>query len=217
MAELFLHILNAGNRFDAETLEKINRAVRRAEKFAKQKLLLGSVDIVCAAANYTIDFSGGISGYTPNQYLIYINIDLESNSLNEDDIYVTLCHELAHATRYNLLNYADNRNVKLLEYAVFEGLGVAIECESLNGKDSKFSREMKKRKNTAELIERYQPKFNSSDYSSSDFRDGNADKGIPRWAIYEIGYYLVRKKLRENGANASQLLGLQPDVFCQIK
>lgn len=45
------------------------------------------------------------------------------------------------------------------------------------------------------------------------FFDGNKEKGLPRWAGYKIGYYLVKQYLKKTKKKASELIGEASDPF----
>lgn len=157
----------------------------------------------------------GISGSTIHSGLIYIFINPEK--VTENAIYTTVCHELVHAKRFTEFTEIDNRPIAAF---VSEGLAVAFEEEIKNKKvnETFFLKTMNSRKKSEKLLGVISKDLDNKDFDWNRhygglFFDGNKEKQLPRWAGYEIGYYLVRQYMEKSGKKASELIGQTADTF----
>lgn len=180
--------------------EKINRAFERATQTSKILLKLDNVDVVCIADKNQVIPEIGIGGFTPNRHLIYLYI-APDKSVEEDEIYNTLCHELHHARRYDGPGYGTT----LFDSLIFEGLAEAFENEVSSGKAFVPST-LRKRRNTRQLIANNKKSFQDTDFNYHQWFIKDVSGRLPRWAGYEMGYSIVRDYLTSQNKKASDFV-----------
>jgi uncharacterized protein YjaZ len=195
-----LFIANANHQLDT-LLGKIQRAHDRAVTTAAKLLDLDELDIVCIGDATMAIPEIGVGGYTPNRYLSYIYVDPKFD-IDENEIYNTLCHELHHAKRYDGEGYGKT----LFDSMIFEGLAVAFE-EEVSGRGAFMPSQMRSRKDTAALVSKLQNHFQDHNFEHLRWFIFDNSGELPRWAGYEMGYYLVRHYLqRHPNKKASELV-----------
>lgn len=79
---------------------------------------------------------------------------------------------------------------------------------------------MNERTESHNLVDLFRKDFFADNYDWDKnygelFFDGNKKKGIPRWAGYEIGYYLVKQIMKKTGKKASELFNLSSENFIE--
>lgn len=193
-----LHIANITGDMD-KLLTRIKSAHKKAAKTVSDKLDLNKVDVIFVADPSKVIKEVGIGGFTPNRHLVYVYIDPEFD-VTEDEIYATLCHELSHARRYDGEGYGTT----LFDSMIFEGIATAFEKEATKGK-SFVVKEIESRSNTDKLFKYAEGEFSLKSFNYYRwFIQGDA--WIPRWAGYEIGYYVVREYMKKTHKKASELI-----------
>jgi len=204
----------SGNKLD-DILPIINKAFARAVKVVNSKLknINNGYDINVVFKydpKHTIP-EDGIGGVAINSG--YIVISLNPKIVVENTIYTTICHELAHCKRFTEQPKFDDR---LIYGVINEGLAVAFE-EEIKDKKSKqtfFLKTINERSEPHKTFELLRKDLHSEKFDWGEiFIDGNKQKGIPRWAAYEIGYYLVKQKMKQTGKKASELFSVPSDDF----
>lgn len=198
MEDINLFIANAGHLLD-NNMAAIKRAFERAQKSVSEALRLNEVDVVCIADKYRVIPETGMSGFTPNRHLVYLYVDA-AKTLDEDELYATLCHEFAHVKRYEASGYGET----LLDSIIFEGLAVAFEEEMPSGQGTFFVNYMKSN-NNAPLSEKIKKHFGDRQFSHFHWFIEESDE-LPRWTGYRVGYYLVTQYMEKTGKKASELL-----------
>lgn len=200
-----LLIANANHRLDTQ-LDKLQHAYERALQTAQDELKLKDIDVVCIVDKTMVIPEIGIGGYTPNKELTYLYVD-PTIELDEAELYNTLCHEFHHAKRYEAMGYG----ATLFDSMIFEGLATAFE-EEVSGKDAFMPSQLLSRKDTHKLVQKVQAHFNDTDFNHFKWFIFDATNELPRWAGYEVGYYLVREYLNaQPRKNASDLV-LEPSA-----
>jgi uncharacterized protein YjaZ len=103
---------------------------------------------------------------------------------------------------------------------IFEGLATTFEEEAIRDNDIKtsnhFLSEMKKRNDTenGRILDILRPQLPNKDYNYHQiFFDGCKKLDIPRWSGYSVGYYLVKKYLKQNNKKASDIFADKYDDF----
>ena len=189
-------------------LNIINKVFEDAASISSEKIsptdFIESISIVCKNSPDRCIKEDGVSGYTVHAGLIDLYVD--SDNINEGAIYSTICHEISHAKRFSKLNSYDGR---LISGLIFEGIAVAFEDEVRNDKyeESYFLSTIKSRSGTKKLILAVKDDLYKEDYDYMKiFINGDAEKGLPRWAGYEIGYYIVKEYMRITNKKASELV-----------
>lgn len=208
-----------GKKLDS-ILPMINKAFNRAiEVSTKEFKTINHGNDIIINFKYSKDTNkifakDGVGGYTTHSGLIDVYINPENAT--ESSIYSVICHELSHAKRWTERPNHDNR---LIEAVIFEGLGIAFENESMSkGESVEVLNIINNRKGTIKLLNKMKSEFliHNFDWNKNYdryFKDGDNKENIPAWAAYEVGYYLVKKKMKQTGKRASQLIALAPDEF----
>ena len=209
MIKIVPHLVNANGRLD-EFVQQINKATKMAEEYAFPKLEpVRSVNIVFSDA-FRVDIipETHIGGHTYLDDFIAVTIDSNSKGIRADDIFLTICHELCHAIRWQ---YNDEWSATLLDGMVFEGLATAFEIEAArdNGVDLDFfAKTIVKRtdKDNRKIANILSEKLYSQVYNYNlVFFTGNEAKGLPRWSGYSLGYYIVREYSDKHGKGVSDI------------
>lgn len=197
-----LLIANVTGSLD-QLMPRIKAAHDRAVETTNQLLKLDDVDIIIVDDPSSCIPEVGTGGFTPNRHLVYCHMD-PSVDVAEDEIYASLCHELNHARRYDGEGYGKT----LFESMIFEGLAIAFEAE-VSGGQSFMTRALESRQDTQALIDRTKQDFDTTDFIHYTWFINDMSGRLPRWAGYEIGYYLVKKYMETTGKKASELV-LEP-------
>jgi len=157
-----------------------------------------------------IDPNIGIGGYTDDKSEIQLSIDPTFKNLHDKELFATLVHELSHVKR----GYGPWYGTTLFDYLVFEGLGVAFE-EEVCGPDTYYPNHLRKLHDAKQLVEKLADMLDYDDtqYDYMDFVLGNPEKGIPEFAVYSMGLFIVERYLAHSHKKASQLLLEEAKIF----
>lgn len=204
-----LYIANASSRLSAQK-DRINAAYKRAITTMSGLFHLDCVDVICLPDTKMIIPEIGIGGYTPNRHLTYLYIDPDFD-VSEDEIYNTLCHELYHAKRYEGEGYGKT----LFDSMIFEGLAVAFE-EELSGKDAFMPAQLLSRTGTALLLQKVNSDLYTESFDHFKWFIVDSANELPRWAGYELGYYLVREYIAKSNKKASELVLEASSTFMKV-
>jgi len=203
-----LLITNADGSLEKH-IQLIQSAFHRAVDVATNVLKLDKVDIVCLNDKNAVIPEIGIGGYTPSRHLVYLYIDPLFN-IEEDEIFYTLCHEFNHARRYDGPGFGKT----LFDSMIFEGLATAFEDEISDHK-AFLPTFLRNREDTIALLAKSEPSFQSTDFIYHNWFISDPNKVIPRWAGYEMGFYLVNKCIDSNNKKASDLVLEGSDTFLE--
>jgi uncharacterized protein YjaZ len=194
-----LFIANASGNMN-KLLNRIESAYKKATKTVSDLLGLDMVDVICIGDASMVIPEIGVGGYTPSRHITYLYIDPDFD-VSEDEIYATLCHEMYHAKRYDGEGYGRT----LFDSMIFEGLATAFEDEISNN-TAFMPVQLLSRKNTASLVSNIKNKLPSTDFDHFQWFIFDSSGKLPRWAGYEVGYYLVRQYMKKNNKKASELV-----------
>jgi uncharacterized protein YjaZ len=208
------------NKLPAELVTITRQAFKQAKKVARQHLNFKHyLNIIVAANPENTIVEQGASGTTYSEDLIVIYLDPNSTKLTQNIIYTTMCHELSHAQRWHLRPEWDNR---LLGALILEGLAVAFEEEIAIAQREFFLRTIQGRSQASSkrILDIFHNELLVPDFSwekkrRSYFVIGDQKLGLPRWAGYQAGYYLVKQHMARTGKKASELIGEPADNFFQ--
>ena len=205
MGKFHLHIANANEKFTAVEIETIKSAVRSAEHFINDNFEFNyDVDVIVAAPSFMMATipEDGIAGWTYSSQLIVITINKDERQLSRDRIFETLCHESSHSLRWEKLpEYART----LFDSIIMEGLAVvleeiALEWQKCSEKQYFLTEVQKTDQKTAEAIfNSLKGEMNSETYDYKKVFMDSSDT-LPLWSGYKLGYYLVKKHLRDTGS-----------------
>lgn len=143
----------------------------------------------------------GIGGFSPNQNTIKITLDTASSYLQRhfDKAYMaTLYHETHHCFRHATVGYGQT----LFEAMLTEGLACHFEEET--GYDKPMYVDHLSAKQRQLLIKQAEQIWQQQPYDHVSWFFGNENRGLPRWAAYDIGYYLTGIYLKKSNQTASQ-------------
>lgn len=206
MSNIKLHIINSAGTLDA--LESsIKAAYSKAIERVASELGLNTVDIVCLQDEKMVIPEIGVGGYTPNRNLVYIYVDTKKD-ISENELYNTLCHELHHAKRYDGPGYGKT----LFDSMIFEGLATAYEAEN---EHAFIPEQLMARQDTLKLIDNVKEHFTDTDFNHFKWFIYDEGNELPRWAGYEIGFYIVRNYLERTNKKASDLVTEASDIFLE--
>jgi uncharacterized protein YjaZ len=208
MNNLALHFVN---QLPQKLLTITKQAAAQAQKIAQQNLKLKHyLNLIIADNLQNTIPEQGVSGTTLSDDLIIIYLDPHSPRLTQNTIYTTICHELNHTQRWHLCPKFDNR---LLGSLILEGLAVAFEEEAVITKPEFFLKTIQNRSQVSskKLLTFFKPELLIQDFPwdkkrRSYFVTGNKKLGLPRWAGYQVGYYLVKQHMAKTGKKASELI-----------
>lgn len=192
-----LFIANASGGLNSH-LQAINSAYSRAASLASGALGLDGIDVVCIADPKSVIPETGIGGFTPGRHLIYLYID-PSKTINENEIFYTLCHEMHHAKRYDGPGYG----VTLLDSIVFEGLATCFEAE-VSEEAAFLVNHLNERKDGARLTTVVRDHMDDTDFNYFEWFIHDASGKLPRWTGYLVGYRLIKSYLTATNKKASE-------------
>jgi uncharacterized protein YjaZ len=193
-------------------IERIQSVIARAEKEVANGILklTNDVTIIIDTDPNMIDLNIGIGGYTDDDSQIQLSVDPTHRDLQDKELFATLVHELSHVKRA----YGPGYGTTLFDYLIFEGLGVAFE-EEVCGSDTYYPNHLRTLHDGKQLVEAFEYMFNYDDteYDYMDFVLGNSNKGIPKSAVYSMGFFIVEHYLAQSHKKASELLLENSDTF----
>lgn len=185
-----------GNLFDSKDM--IKRAVKKAEEYAFFKLKI-DWDIDVLATNRLHKFiipEDGVGGatYASDFIELAINEKATENLMSE-----ILVHEFCHAARWKKKGEPMK---SLFDEIINEGIATYFEFEFAKNQTEKqfFIKTVSERSDeeNEKILEDLRSQLNSDNYDYDKiFCYG--DNELPRWAGYSLGYYLVKKYLKETG------------------
>lgn len=136
-----------------------------------------------------------IGGHTYADDFVTITFNSRA-TIKTDDVILTLCHEPCHATRWQ---YNNEWSSTLLASMVFEGIATAFVENIAQTNTIAFDYFTKVIVKTTDItnerifsILKDQLASEIYDYTNIFFV-GDKNRGLPRWAGYSLGYYLVKK------------------------
>jgi uncharacterized protein YjaZ len=205
MSKIKLLIAEANNYFSANEIEKLNTAAVLAEQFFSNNFDFDyEVNVFAVSPSYPLKVipEDGISGKTYRSDLIIIVINKEIG-FSQDFFYETLCHELAHSLRWQKV---DEHSATLFDEIIFEGLAILLEEKTMAENDilntQYFLKEIQSTDQAMidKIILKLDKSLNGDGYDYNKIFISGDDE-LPRWAGYRLGYYLVKKYLKDNNTD----------------
>lgn len=202
-------ITNAGNVFSENEIAVINAAVTAAEQYLSRGFPFDyDVDLVVTPPSLLMATipEDGITGRTYSSRLVMLVIDKQQAEISEDIVFETICHEMSHSMRWEKQPELANT---LLENMIMEGLAVALEEKAMTDTKRKNKQfflstvQATDQKTIDELVEYLKSELENDqyDYERLFFR---GDEKLPRWAGYKLGYYFVKKYMREHDVSIEE-------------
>ncbi len=207
MSDINIHILNADNTFSKEYIAVINKAFARASRKTRELLIeLPNIDVVVYNNPSQVIPATGIGGNTENANTIIIPLDA-SFDISDEELFLTICHELHHTARMMKLGDTDT----LLKKIISEGLAVQFEVE-INPKhtpatyknDVTHDQLMKGMKDLEKIH-----KTGEYDYYEWFFGYGQ----YPNWFGYALGIYIIDQYNNINRTTPSRLVDTPAEEF----
>ncbi len=192
--------------------QRIEQATESVLNKAKTLLPTWNVDIIFShVPEFTIKETG-TSGYTPNEHLIFVYLDMHSQNLlnNFDEIIArVVAHELHHAVRAQKIPW---HKPSLIEAFVAEGLADHFDIEVNNTDPPPWSCTLSDPEFEKLFAKAKQEGITEPDANYKDWTLG-LRKDIPKWAGYSIGFRLVDEYMKYTGKKASELVYEKAETF----
>lgn len=205
MGKINLLVANANNKFTNKEVAIFSQAAKSAQDFISKNFDFDyDVDIVITAPSFLMSIipEDGISGRTYNSELIVLVLDKHKRPISEDIVFETICHEMSHSLRWEKL---PEYSKTLFDGMILEGLAIMLEEEAVDERKSHekqfFLTEMQNTPQRVidDIIAHLKDDFNNERYDyDAIFYTGN--NTLPRWSGYRLGYYYVKKYLRQNNS-----------------
>jgi uncharacterized protein YjaZ len=194
-------ILNSAECFTADKIEIINDAfaiaVRRCRKLLQT---LPTMDIVFYNDPSSVISKIGIGGNTDNENVIRIPLDA-SFDFNQQDLMLTICHEIHHAARMSKLG----KTSSLFEKIVSEGLADQFEYEIEPSREIiTFRKDIGANEIKNGIRELLRIEQTGDDYDYYEWFFGYGE--YPKWFGYTVGNYIISNSCKGNGVIPSQLV-----------
>lgn len=197
MKKLIPHLMNANSQLN-NSVKNIGRAIALVnEKIAPKYQLRNNIDVIFSSSYlaYAIP-EMGVGGYTYKDDLIAVEI-YDKYTPSFDDIFSTLCHELAHAARWQI---NDEYSRTLLDTLIFEGLGTCAEVQAVKDtgvEASYFEKYIKSVKpcQLEHLEQALRPHLDETSFDRDKIMFSGDGKDLPHWAGYIVGYHIIRNYL----------------------
>lgn len=198
MNKVNILLTRANGNLDDQT-ETIEKAVRVAEQYVFPKLKIDwDIDLLVTNRLYDIIIpEDGVGGRARTSDFIELAMDEEKATENLISEMVT--HELCHAARWGKNDEWIN---SLFDGVISEGIATYFETEFVKDRTEKtvFIKTILKRSNeeNEKILEKLRSQLDSNyyDYDTIFFNGSNE---LPRRSGYSLGYYLVKKYLKETG------------------
>ena len=198
-----LHLLNTSGALDG-LKGRIQNAFHQGCTQILSLLPLEKVDVIIRTDGWALQQTG-IGGYSPSAHVAQLTLNPQNENLLVDferEFTATLGHELHHCLRWRGPGYGRT----LGEVLVTEGLACHFETELRGGK-APFNATALDNAATAGMWENAKHDLGSCKYSHSDWFFGAAEKGMPHYTGYTLGFRIVSNYIGEKKIPASQLWG----------
>ena len=161
----------------------------------------------------TVAEVGGFCGYTPHAHEVQVSLDPTNarfqDGLARKELTRTLVHELHHSARWVDPGYGDT----LFDALVTEGLADHFLCQVTGEAPEPWAVSLSDDA-LASWLEKARPSFDDETYSHEDWFFGCAEKGMPKWLGYALGYEIVKRYLAAYpGETAARLVNANSDNF----
>lgn len=210
MGNIHLHIANANQTFTDAEVALFKSAAHKVEAFISSEFTQFDyeVDVIITTPSFLVPTiaEDGIAGKTLHSRLIMLSLDKSQHEMNEDFIFETLCHEMSHSLRWDKVpEYAET----MFDGMILEGLAATLEEDAMikTGRQNTqfFLKEMQKTSQGEidKMIAALKGHFEDTryDYDKIFF---TGDDVLPRWAGYKLGYYFVKRHLRQADQTIAQ-------------
>ena len=193
--------------------ELVLAAVKVAEEYSFAKLKIDwNIDVLIRSAKQKfLNAKDYVCGHTYDDNLIRLIVE---DGFSDFEISEVLVHELCHAARWGKNNeWTDT----LFDALIFEGLAVcfAEDFSRDNAKRQFYMETIVNRtdKENKEIFSKLSGHLRDTDYNYERIFNGNND-GLPRWAGYSLGYYLVKKYLKKSGKTVEEAFA---DKYAEVE
>lgn len=195
-------------------VDQIKREFDSAVDQIAQKIPITEVDVVIYDNPEGAIPEIGVGGYTPNSYLVFIYLDPQFSDFHNTitkELKRTSAHEMHHAIRWRNPGYGKT----LLEALITEGLADHFDIEVNNESPEPWCTALSEEQ-IQDLLVKAKEEFNNKNYDHHAWFFGSAEKGIPRWTGYSLGFKLVESYLQKHpdkkpstlyDAKAEELIG----------
>lgn len=208
MSNIISTILNANNDFSQDYLEIINRAFAKATRTTGELLQdLPDIDILFYANSGQVIEQTGIGGNTENANTIIIPLDPKFN-ISEQELFLTICHEIHHAKRIAALGDTDS----LLKKVISEGLADQFQVQiNPNTRPVTYRNDISSDELEKALQELKEIANNDSGYDYYEWFFGYGK--YSNWIGYTLGNMIIERFVNEENQSPSELVLRPVDYF----
>ncbi len=154
---------------------------------------------------FTFERMNGSGGFCPKEGVILIFLNTEAKNW-EKILPFTIAHEFAHSVS----GYYGGGDYNIGQGLIFEGLAEQFRETVLGGKPAPFSKAINE-KEILKNLEKIKNKMEINDLNLHFEIFFGQGENYPLWAGYTIGYYLVRRYLKDKkDVNWNKLLRINP-------
>lgn len=195
-------ILNSNGSFNGGQITTIEKAFARAEHTVSPLLKnIPNTDVAFYDNPQETNDKVGVGGQTMNEHTVFIPLD-SSFPFTEDEIFVTICHELHHCARLHAVGRTDT----LLDTVVMEGMGEQFEKEVLPSRTLITYNKSLTQEQISESLAELKKVIKSGKYNYGEWFLGEGS--YPKWYGYILGNYIVEQYGEENGMKPSDMTSL---------
>jgi uncharacterized protein YjaZ len=200
-------ILNSSGSFNEKQITTIKTAFARAEHTVSALLKNApNTDMVFYDNPQETNDKVGVGGQTMNEHTVFVPLD-SSFPFTEDEIYVTICHELHHCARLHAVGRTDT----LLDTVVMEGTGEQFEKEVLPSRTLITYNKSVTKKQISESLAKLKKVITSGKYNYGEWFLGEGM--YPKWYGYALGNYIVEQYGKANGLKPSDMTSVRVEDF----
>jgi hypothetical protein len=208
---ILLHVLNATNDLNS-FIKGIENSFSSSVSKISEIIPISNIDVLITSdANGAIP-EIGIGGRMLNPHLVLISLDPKFPNLMKflpERLESSLAHEFHHCMRFS--NVGSTKT--LLEALIAEGLADHFTIEVTNKAANLWCTALSP-KQIQIYLEKAKNEYNNRMYNHRAWFFGKGDTDIPRWTGYSLGFYLVKKFLKNNPTKkASQLYSVKAEDF----
>ena len=210
MSNIISTILNANNDFSQNYLEIINRAFTKATRITRGLLQeLPNIDILFYANSNQVIEQTGIGGNTENENTIIIPLDPKF-SISEEELFLTICHEIHHAKRIAILGDTNS----LLKKVISEGLADQFQVQIQPGVRPITYRSDISRDDLEKGLNDLKRILNDGEYDYYEWFFGYGK--YPNWMGYTLGNMIIERYTAVSGQLPAKLVSEPVEYFSKF-
>jgi len=208
MSNIISTILNANNDFSQDYIEIIDRAFTKATRTTRELLQeLPNIDILFYSNSSQVIEKTGIGGNTENANTIIIPLDPEF-AISEEELFLTICHEIHHAKRIAALGDTNS----LLKKVISEGLADQFQVQiNPTTRPVTYRDDISRLELEKALKELKEIASSNGEYDYYEWFYGYGK--YSNWIGYTLGNMIIESFINERKQSASELIVQPVDYF----